>query len=60
MPDIDLTAVIFEVNLVGFNPKERWIDTGAICHVCSDKKVFSTLEPIETRERVFMGNFATL
>ena len=60
MPDINLTAIISEVNLVGYNRKERRIYTGATCHVCSDKKVFSTFEPIETREKVFMGNFATL
>ena len=29
---IDLTTVIFKVNLVGSNPKEWWIDTGATHH----------------------------
>ncbi|KAL6331736.1 hypothetical protein AAG906_016732 [Vitis piasezkii] len=53
--DIDLTAVVSEVNLVGSNPKEWWIDTGATRHVCSDKKMFSTFEPIENGEKVFMG-----
>ena len=57
--DIDLTIVISEVNLVGSNPKEWWIDTGATCHVCLDKKMFSTFEPIETREKVLMGNSTT-
>ena len=57
--DIDLTTVISEVNLVGSNPKEWWIDIGATRHVCYDKKMFSTFEPIETGEKVFMGNFAT-
>ena len=57
--EIDLTAVISEVNLVGSNPKELWIDTGATLHVCSDKMMFSTFEPIETGEKVFMGNSAT-
>ena len=47
--DSDLTKVIFEVNLVGSSPKEWWIDTGATRHVCSDKKMFSTFEPIETK-----------
>ena len=56
--NIDLTTVISEVNLVGSNPKEWWIDTGATRHVCSDK-MFSTFEPIEFGEKVFMGNFAT-
>ncbi|RVW52240.1 Retrovirus-related Pol polyprotein from transposon TNT 1-94 [Vitis vinifera] len=57
--DIDLTAVVSEVNLVGSNPKEWWIDTSATRHVCSDKKMFSTFEPIENGEKVFMGNSAT-
>ena len=57
--DLDLKVVISEVNLVGSNSKEWWIDTSATRHVCSDKKMFSTFEPIETREKVYMGNFAT-
>ena len=57
--EIDLTAVISEVNLVGSNPKEWWIDTSATHHVCFDKMMFSTFEPIETGEKVFMGNSAT-
>ena len=32
--EIDFTIVIYEVNLVGSNPKEWWIDTGAIRHMC--------------------------
>ena len=56
--DIDLTTIIFEVNLVGSNPNEWWIDTGATRHVCSDKNMLSTFEPIETRENVYMRNFA--
>ena len=59
MSHIDLTVVISEVNLVGSNPKEWWIDNGATHHVCFDKKMFSTFEPIETGEKVFMGNSAT-
>ena len=33
---------------------------GATRHVCLDKKMFSTFEPIETREKVLMGNSVTL
>ena len=45
---------------MGSNPKELWIDTGTIRHVCLDKKMFSTFEPTETEEKVFMGNSTTL
>ena len=54
-----LTTMIFELNLVGSNPKELWIDTGATRHVCLDKKMFSTFNPIETGDKVFMGNSTT-
>ena len=57
--DIDFTSVISEVSLVGSNPKEWWIDIGATRHVCSDKKMFSIFETIETGENVFIGSFAT-
>ena len=57
--NIDLITVISEVNLVGSNPKEWWIDTSATHHMCSDKKMFSTFERIEIEEKVLMGNFAT-
>ena len=33
--------------------------TGATHHVCLDKKMFSTFEPNEIGENVYMGNFAT-
>ena len=47
MSDIDLTTIIYEMNLVGSNPKEWWTNNGANHHVCYDKKMFSTFEPIE-------------
>ena len=59
MSDIDLTTIIFKVNLVGSNPEEGWIDIGATLHVCYDKKMFSTFKPIETMEKVVMGNSTT-
>ena len=58
--DIDLTIGISEVNLVGSNPKEWWINTGATHHVCSDKKMFLAFEPIEIGEKVIMGNSTTM
>ena len=57
--DIDLTIVISEVNLVGSNPKEWWIDTGATRHVYSDKKMFFSFEQTKIRENVYMGNYST-
>ncbi|PON88964.1 hypothetical protein TorRG33x02_151930, partial [Trema orientale] len=57
--DISLSAVVSEVNLVGSNPREWWIDTGASRHVCSDKGLFTTFEPVENGEKLFMGNSAT-
>ncbi|XP_075475893.1 uncharacterized protein LOC142514930 [Primulina tabacum] len=57
--NINLCAVISEVNLVGSNPREWWIDTGVIRHVCSDKEMFATLEESMNDEKLFMGNSAT-
>ncbi|PON81118.1 Zinc finger, CCHC-type [Trema orientale] len=57
--DISLSAVVSEVNLVGSNPREWWIDTGASRHVCSDKGLFTTFEPVENGEKLFMGNSST-
>ena len=57
--DISLSAVVSEVNLVGSNPKEWWIDTGATRHICSDKKMFTSFEPVTNGEKLFMGNSAT-
>ena len=59
MSDIGLTTVISEVNLVGSNPNEWWIDTSAIRHVCLNKKMFSTFEPTKTEENVYIGNSIT-
>ena len=57
--DIDLTSIISRVNIVGSNPMEWWIDTGATRHVFLDKKMFSTFEPTKIGEKVYMGNSAT-
>ncbi|KAK6147914.1 hypothetical protein DH2020_018826 [Rehmannia glutinosa] len=44
LTDVDMSAVVFEANLVD-NPKEWFVDTGATCHVCSDKDAFSSYIP---------------
>ncbi|KAH9705270.1 hypothetical protein KPL70_011800 [Citrus sinensis] len=57
--DINLSTVVSEVNLVGSNPREWWIDTGATRHVCSDKGLFTSFEVVSNGEKLFMGNSAT-
>ena len=55
----DLTMMISEVNLVGSNTKEWWVDTGATRHVCADKGLFNTFKEVTNGEKLFMGNSAT-
>ena len=57
--DSNLSTVVSEVNMIGSNPREWWIDTGATRHVCSDKNMFTSFEPIDNREKLFMGNSVT-
>ena len=49
--NMNLSAMISKVNLVGGNTKEWWVDTGATCHVCSEKKMFSTYNPLVMEEK---------
>ena len=39
--DINLSAMVSEVNLVESNSKKWWIDTGATRHVCSTKEILN-------------------
>ena len=54
--DMNLSAVVSEMNFIGRNTKEWWVDTRATCHVCSDKKMFSSYQTIDNGEQLFMGN----
>ncbi|XP_022883910.1 uncharacterized protein LOC111400757 [Olea europaea var. sylvestris] len=55
--ELMLSAVVFEANMVD-NPREWFVDTGATRHVCADKEMFSSYNPINGRQ-LFMGNSAT-
>ncbi|KAH9678457.1 hypothetical protein KPL71_025717 [Citrus sinensis] len=56
---INPSAVVSEVNLIGSNPREWWIDTGATRHVCSDKGLFISFKAVSNGDKLFMGNSAT-
>ena len=53
---MNLSVVVSEVNFIGSNTKEWWVDTRATRHVCSDKKMFSSYQSIDNGEQLFMGN----
>ena len=38
---------------------ERWIDTGATLYVFLDKNMFTSFEPVDNMEKLFMGNSTT-
>ena len=51
--------MVSEVNIVDSNSKEWWLDIEATCHICCDKAGFASLVPLETKEKLYMGNSAT-
>ena len=53
---MNLSAIVSEVNFIGRNTEEWWVDTRATRHVCSDKKMFSSYQTIDNGEQLFMGN----
>ena len=57
LSNINLSAVVFEINLVG-NTKEWLVDTGATRHICVDRKMFVTYQELDG-EQLFMGNSST-
>ena len=57
--NMNFSAVISEVNLVGRNTKEWWVDTRATRHICSEKKMFFTYNHLGNEEKNFMGNSST-
>ncbi|XP_057505591.1 uncharacterized protein LOC130788903 [Actinidia eriantha] len=57
--DINISAIVSKVNMVGSNLQEWWIDTGATRHVYCDRRMFTTFEPTTNGEKVCMKNSAT-
>ncbi|TYK01391.1 pol polyprotein [Cucumis melo var. makuwa] len=53
--DIDICAVVLECNMMG-NSKEWWVDTGATCHICANKNLFTSYVSVANGEQLFMGN----
>ncbi|XP_071694471.1 uncharacterized protein [Rutidosis leptorrhynchoides] len=54
----DLTIIVSEVNLVGSNTREWWVDTGATHHVCADQSLFNTFKEVSSADKLFIGNSA--
>ncbi|GKD66649.1 hypothetical protein Tco_1308757 [Tanacetum coccineum] len=52
-------AMISEVNLVGSNNSNWWVDTRATRHVCDDKSMFHSFRSVDNGEKLYMGNSTT-
>ncbi|GKF74882.1 hypothetical protein Tco_0224326, partial [Tanacetum coccineum] len=52
--------MISNENLVGSNNSGWWVDTGATCHVCADKSMFYSLRAVDNKEKLYIGNSATV
>ncbi|PHT58343.1 hypothetical protein CQW23_00706 [Capsicum baccatum] len=54
----DLCIMLFECNLVE-NPRKWWMDSGDTRHICANKELFSTFNPAQVEEKIYMANSAT-
>ncbi|GJR75827.1 pol polyprotein [Tanacetum coccineum] len=55
----DVIAMISDVNLVGSNNSDWWVDTRETRHVCADKGMFHSFRAVDNGEKLYMGNSAT-
>ncbi|GAA0150049.1 hypothetical protein LIER_09075 [Lithospermum erythrorhizon] len=56
LSDINLSAMVSEVNLVGSNLREWWVATR---HIYSPKEVFTNFKPLTNGEKMYMDNSST-
>ncbi|GJS49636.1 hypothetical protein Tco_0571831 [Tanacetum coccineum] len=52
----DFITRILEVNQVGSNTKELWIDTSVTRYACLGKSIFSSFKEVFDGAKLFMGN----
>ena len=50
--DTHLSDVVFEVNMIGSNLKEWWMNTGATHHIFSDKRMFISYNEVKNEEQL--------
>ncbi len=55
--DLNMVAMVTELNVIESNLKDWWIDTGASRHVCVNKNHFTTFELVHG-EKIYMANAA--
>ena len=48
--ELNLSTVVFEVNMVEDNAKEWWIDIEGTRHVCSNKNMFTSYQSVTNGE----------
>ena len=57
--DMHISAIVSEMNMIGFNLKEWWVDTGATRHIYSDKMMFTSYNEVKNGDQLYMGNSTT-
>ncbi|PHT48287.1 hypothetical protein CQW23_12495 [Capsicum baccatum] len=54
----ELQVIIHDLPAEG-NPREWWMDSGATCHICASKELFSTFAPAQVEEKIYIENSVT-
>lgn len=56
--DMSLVVMVSEVNMIDSNLKEWWFNIGATRHVCTNRDLFSTFQPVQEKN-IYMCNSAS-